>query len=279
MEKSLKKLNRLELLQLLLRASETNEALVAENDALRKSAEESRNKLPQSAKVGSIAEAALQANGYFESVQRSADDYLREIKRLHDQIASRAAAQAPGMPPMQTESQAQVDAARRQAQLYLQDAQARANGIVGQANQQAQAIIADARAKSEAAIAEANGQARGIIEQANRRADALLDAAQGQAGQPGNANYRDRAPQAVQQAAAFQYAPANQAGQAFQPTQAGQLYQTGRFAPVAQPVQQAAPTGRHAQAAYAAQPAYSGQDSAGAYAQRGRHARYESSLG
>ena len=93
MDKSLKKLNRLELLQLLLKASEANEALIAENDALRKESE-SQSRLPRSAKVGSIAEAALQANGYFEAAQKSADDYLREIKRLRDQMAARAAGQS-----------------------------------------------------------------------------------------------------------------------------------------------------------------------------------------
>ena len=246
MDKSLKKLNRLQLLQLLLKASEANEALMAENDALRKGAD-SQSRLPRSAKVGSIAEAALQANGYFEAAQKSADDYLREIKRLRDQMAARAAAQPQnqvqqqswqssqtgtmpsGMPAYQPDDQA----VRRQAQIYLQDAQARANDIVNQANQQAQAIVADARARSEAAIANANQQASAIIAQANRRADMLLDAARSQAGHAG------------------------QAPSVGQPAQYGaHLSQTGRIA-------------------QRAQVAYSVPADAELYAMRGRHARLD----
>lgn len=202
MDKSLKKLNRLQLLQLLLKASEANEALMAENEALRKGAD-SQSRLPRSAKVGSIAEAALQANGYFEAAQKSADDYLREIKRLRDQMSARAAeqpqsqsqqvsyqqpAQAGTMPSGMPAYRPDDQAMRRQAQIYLQDAQARANDIVNQANRQAQAIVADARARSEAAIANANQQANAIIGQANRRADMLLDAARSQAGHVGQAS-------------------------------------------------------------------------------------------
>lgn len=273
MEKGLKKMTRLELLQLLLRASEANEALVAENDALRKEAS-SRASLPRTAKVGSIAEAALQANGYFEAVQRSADDYLREIKRLHDQIASRAAqmqqGQVPasvaqsgvmpsGMPIMQPDDQAM----RRQAQAYLQDAQNQAEGIVVRANQQAQAIVADARARSEAAIADANRQANSIISQANRRADALLGAVQAQTGQP---------------AYAAHYAPTSQttqSGQAGYSVAAGQAAQYGSAARSASGSRGA----RHAQHAYAAQPAFTFQRDASSTANRGRHVRVDGGLG
>ena len=101
MDKSLKKLSRMDLLELLVEATEANESLSMENNELRRSAMAAREQLRQQqrkpvqvAKVGSIAEAALQANGYFEAAQRSADDYLREIKRLRDQVAARSEAQA-----------------------------------------------------------------------------------------------------------------------------------------------------------------------------------------
>ena len=97
MDKNLKKLSRIELLQLLLKVTETNEALIAENDELRHTPvtqEAPKVKIPQAAKVGSIAEAALQANGYFEAAQNAADDYLREIKQLRDELMARANANA-----------------------------------------------------------------------------------------------------------------------------------------------------------------------------------------
>ena len=193
MDKSLKDFNRMELLQLLLKASEMNEALVAENTSLRKSAaarksvpaqqpQEQPQRLPQAAKVGSIAEAALQANGYFDAAQRAADDYLREIKYLRDQVAARAAASGQGQIPQQTGyRQQQVN-----TQAHVQDAQMKASAIINQANAQARAIVADARVRSEAMvndarvqsetmIADANRQSHIIVAQASRRADAMLE--------------------------------------------------------------------------------------------------------
>lgn len=87
MDKSLKKLNRAELLELLVALSEEYDDLVDENDRLKKMLMSQR--LPRSTKVGSIAEAALQVNGFFEAAQRSADEYLREIKHLRNELATR----------------------------------------------------------------------------------------------------------------------------------------------------------------------------------------------
>ena len=100
MDKSLKKLSRIELLEVMVSLSEAYEEQFNENKFLRKELSAQRRsmreaqRLPRAAKAGSIAEAALQANGYFEAAQRSADDYLREIKRLHDEFAQRNEAQA-----------------------------------------------------------------------------------------------------------------------------------------------------------------------------------------
>lgn len=172
-DKSLKKLSRLELLELMVRLSEDNDVLVAENIRLRQELSE-RPRMPRAAKVGSIAELALQTNGFFESAQHAADDYLREIKYMRDQLAARAAAEgidprAPVNVP-QVQSQQANEAATRAAQ-----AQARA--ILKRANSQADSILADAKAKSEAIIAEANQQSRNTIARANRQADAVISAA------------------------------------------------------------------------------------------------------
>lgn len=173
MDKSLKKLSRLELLEVMVHLSEERDTLVAENDRLRQ-ALAAKPSISRAAKIGSIAELALQSNGYFESVQRSADDYLREIKRMRDQLAARlaaegqasvAAAQVPSVPVQQVNSEA------------VQDAQAKARAIVKRANSQAESIIADARTKSDEVIADANRQSRAIIARANRQADAVISAA------------------------------------------------------------------------------------------------------
>ena len=72
----MKKYSRKELLELLLKVTENNEALMAENEQLRRNA---KPRVSQSAKIGSIAEAALRANGYFGAVQDSADADLRAV--------------------------------------------------------------------------------------------------------------------------------------------------------------------------------------------------------
>lgn len=94
MDTSLKKLNRVQLLQLLVEISEDRDALLSENIELEKEIARlaQKSEIPSTLKVGSIAEAALQANGFFESAQSAADDYLREIKRMRDQMATRSQA-------------------------------------------------------------------------------------------------------------------------------------------------------------------------------------------
>lgn len=160
MDKNLKKLSRVELLELMIGLSEDREALIAENNRLKQML--SAQRLPRSTKVGSIAEAALAANGYFESAQRSADEYLREIKHLRDEIARNADAR--GHP-------------QGASRVELSQAQAQARRIVARANAQAEAILADARSRAEETIADANRQSHAIMLQAQRRASAVSPSA------------------------------------------------------------------------------------------------------
>ncbi len=177
MGKSLRKLNRLELLELMVQLSQENDTLAAENDQLKR-ALAAKPQMPRATKVGSLAEYALQANGYFESAQHAADDYLREIKRMRDQIAARAAAE--GIDPKAAVQVPQVPA--QASETAIRDAQAQARAIVKRANSQAESIIANAKAKSEAIIADANRQSRTVISRANRQADAVISAAHKDAG-------------------------------------------------------------------------------------------------
>ena len=204
MDKTLKKLNRMELLQLLVKAAETNEALTAENETLREQAtkrsnpEEQPRRLPQAAKVGSIAEAALQANGYFEAAQRAADDYLREIKSLRDQLASRAAAvqarqqarqaqEAQEQARVQQEQQAQAQGrqaqqAREQAHQAQRLAQQGTGQITPQQQVNVQAYIKDAQTRASAILNQANAQAKMMLNQANKQANDVVGRANAQAG-------------------------------------------------------------------------------------------------
>ena len=172
MGKSLKDLNREELIELVVRLSNAYDKMVADNDRLNRLLLE-RN-LPRSAKVGSIAEAALQANGYFESVQRSADEYLREIKYYKDQLESHVSVQ-------QVEDlEARAAAAQRaevESYAALQRTQDQMTQLVENAQAQAEAIMKDAHAKAEQILVQANTQFNAVTIQAQRQSGRTADAA------------------------------------------------------------------------------------------------------
>ena len=200
MDKNLKKLNRVQLLQLMVQLSEDRDALFAENTELRKRAAE-RPPAATSMKVGSIAEAALQANGYFESAQNAADEYLREIKRMRDQVAARTASAgaAAGKPKARVDAQSlpspQIQPAQRaqpasqaqpvqQVELQAQQAQSLEQQIpvVQQSTATDQQYldklkadaVQEAKAMSDRILARANAQSKAIIDDAQARADAII---------------------------------------------------------------------------------------------------------
>lgn len=90
-EKELRKLNRYQLLEMLIleteRANKLQEALAA--------AEKKLNQMDiRVTALGSIADASLHLNGVFEAAQAAADQYLEEAKRRADQIVADAQDQA-----------------------------------------------------------------------------------------------------------------------------------------------------------------------------------------
>jgi len=79
-DRDLKKLSRAELLELLIKLSEENEALSLERDDLKKRLEDKTLRFQD---AGSIAEAALRVNGIFEDAQRAAEQYLENVKHMN----------------------------------------------------------------------------------------------------------------------------------------------------------------------------------------------------
>ncbi len=78
-KRELRKLSRLDLLELLLRQMEENERLRNELEQARKQLD-SRTILIDNA--GSIAQAALQVSRVFEAAQLAADVYLENVRRM-----------------------------------------------------------------------------------------------------------------------------------------------------------------------------------------------------
>lgn len=86
-EKELRKLNRYQLLELLMMQTEENTRLRQEIDRLR----EQQMKLEE---LGSVAEASLLLNGVFEAAQKAADDYVNEARQRAEHIVGRARLEA-----------------------------------------------------------------------------------------------------------------------------------------------------------------------------------------
>ncbi len=86
-EKELKKLNRYQLLELLVAQTERAEKLEAQMEELRNS---DHDKDLQIAVLGSIADASLQLNGVFQAAQAAADMYLEAAKLRAEEMEREA---------------------------------------------------------------------------------------------------------------------------------------------------------------------------------------------
>lgn len=95
-EKELKKLNRYQILELLILQTQRADDLQNQLEEARKQLEEQHIRLSS---LGSIAEASLQLSGVFEAAQRAADRYLEEAKAEADRILQQARDQIPEETP------------------------------------------------------------------------------------------------------------------------------------------------------------------------------------
>ena len=99
-DSDLRRLNRAELLEVLVKLSEENEALVAEVASLKQQLADRELAV---AEAGSLAEAALRVNGFFQAADDAARQYVENVM-------------------------ARADEARRQAESLLEQAQRQAAG-------------------------------------------------------------------------------------------------------------------------------------------------------
>ena len=110
-DRELRHMRRTELVEIIFALKQSEDALKAENAALKTQLEERQIRLD---KAGSIAQAALELNHVFEAAQAAADDYLASVRAAdHDTDALRAQAQAEAA---QILAQAQAEADQRKAQ-------------------------------------------------------------------------------------------------------------------------------------------------------------------
>lgn len=83
-DRELRKLDKSDLLQLLIEISDENEALRRENAALKSNAPSGKSQPVlqdfHAQEIGSLADAALRVHGVFEAAQAAADDYLAAVR-------------------------------------------------------------------------------------------------------------------------------------------------------------------------------------------------------
>lgn len=84
-DRDLRKMNRKELLELLIASEKENDRL---KEQLQQQAVQLQSRTIQVKNAGSIAEAALALNGVFESADKAAAQYLENIKRCSEQQQS-----------------------------------------------------------------------------------------------------------------------------------------------------------------------------------------------
>ena len=85
-EQKLRKLSRMELLEMLLEQSKEVERLRQENQRLAEQLESRRIMIDE---AGSIAEAAMELNQIFETAQKTADQYLQNVRQLCEEKAGK----------------------------------------------------------------------------------------------------------------------------------------------------------------------------------------------
>lgn len=118
-DKELKKLNRAELLEMLIAEVSEVERLNEENAELKKRLEDKELAVTR---AGSIAEASIQLNGVFEAAQAAAEQYLLNVRQLEakcDQMRADAQKEADDIVARANEKAVGIEAAaQRNASAY-----------------------------------------------------------------------------------------------------------------------------------------------------------------
>ncbi len=172
----LKKLNRLELIEIIYKLKRSEEFLQEENEELRNSLDE---KVLCMNKAGSIAEAVVGLNRIFETAQKTADEYIESIQRSY--------AEENGI-NLQAEVDSMIQDAKDKAEKIVSEAQestkAEREAILTQAQQKADEILLSARQEAEKESEEILSKAK---KDADEYLDAVMESAESKAAQESNA--------------------------------------------------------------------------------------------
>lgn len=140
-ERELRRLSKVDLLELLTQVTREKEALQRQVAELQARLEQRQLNLDQ---AGTLAEASLRLSGVFADIDAAGQEYLYNIQHL-SQVRTAACER------LERESRAQADA-------ILSDARAQADRILSLAQQQAETLEAGAQARAEKILARAQTQ-------------------------------------------------------------------------------------------------------------------------
>ena len=153
-EKELRKMSRVELIEIIYALEQSEEKLQKEKEELENQLSERRILLSE---AGSIAEAAMGLSRIFQTAQETADQYLNSVAAM------------------------QVDSGKK-AKMLISDAKQQAENTLAEAKTQAETMLAETQNQTEIMLAEARNQAESTVSEAQSRAEALLSEANQQAG-------------------------------------------------------------------------------------------------
>lgn len=145
-DKDLRKLNRAELLQMLLEQGRQNDALRAQLDQANAQLASRQVALDE---AGSIAEAAMQLNQVFASAQRAADQYLENIRTLS--------------------GRQEAVCAKREA-----ESRSKCEQMLAETQKKCQSLEEQTRSRCEAMTSEAERKSAAVWDEAKLRLDQLL---------------------------------------------------------------------------------------------------------
>ena len=151
-DEELRKLKRADLLELLVAQGKENEAL---QEKLRQAEAALWDRQIQLDEAGNIAEAALRLSGVFQAAQQASDQYLENIRKMHEETESRCT---------QLE-----ETSRARAEQLEQESKAQAERLVAEAEEKARALTAETEAKCRAMVAQAEAETREFWDMVSQR--------------------------------------------------------------------------------------------------------------
>lgn len=151
-DEELKKLKRADLLELLVAQGKENEAL---QEKLRQAEAALWDRQIQLDEAGNIAEAALRLSGVFQAAQQASNQYLENIRKMHEETESRCARLE--------------ETSRARAEQLEQESKAQADRLVAEAEAKASTLTAETEAKCQAMVAQAEAETREFWDMVSQR--------------------------------------------------------------------------------------------------------------